>query len=163
MHGPICKLFSREAFLASPQIRVIKQSCWRGFPLQLLEFWEGGTAREKKSGNLWQPPLALEGSLEQKEEKNCLPLLLLLSWSHSRCPGASAESPSCFPRIERTVRPRADAKAAAGPLNSRASPAAAEVEEHSPPHNMLWGRRKEGLWPCLLVLIDGFCCSYSHF
>lgn len=25
------------------------------------------------------------------------------------------------------------------------------------------GGREEGLWPCLPVLIDGFCCSSSHF
>lgn len=99
----------------------------------------------------------------ERGKKNCLPLLLLLSWSRSRCRSASAESPCCIPHSERTVRPRADAKAALGPLNFRASPAASQGEEHSSPHNMLWGRRKEGLWPCLLVLIDGFCCSYSHF
>lgn len=87
MHGPICKLFSREAFLASPQIRVIKQSCWRGFPLQLLEFWEGGTALEK----IRQPlatslsPGRLSGTERGKKLPSFAAAVELVSLPLSRC------------------------------------------------------------------------------
>lgn len=61
MCGPVCKLFSREAFRASPQISVIKQSCWRGFPLPIPPLWEGEQCLKKTatSGNIPQPWKAL--------------------------------------------------------------------------------------------------------
>lgn len=97
-------------------------------------------------------------------KKECSPLLLFCS-SCSFCRSAAAEKTILWTLYGLSCLSDNRCKGGNRTIQLNLPSQAAAFSRHTAQYldSMLWGRRKEGLWPCLPVLIDGFCCSSSHF